>query len=70
MLKSYLQAFFESHQLSFLVAYSDLKHGCEQLGYNITNFYNDLRHIVITMYGNDQIRYFEVQHNGWITVIR
>ena len=70
MLKSYLQAFFESHKLSFCVGYSHLKYGCEQLGYNISNFYNDLRHILNAMYSNNQIQYFEVQPNGWITVIR
>lgn len=69
-LQSYLQAFFESHKLSFSVAYSDLKYGCEQLGYNISNFYNDLRHTLNMMYINEQIQLFEIHHNGLITVVR
>ena len=67
-IQSYLQAFFESYKISFSVSYSDLKWECERLGYNISNFNHDVRQTLTAMFCNDQIQYFEVNHNGLITV--
>lgn len=59
-LQKFLLATFGGCKTSFEFSYKELKRNCENRGYNISTFYNDVKRVLTLMFINEQVKKFYV----------